>query len=83
MKKTLEFFDDSIQGEGFKPGLDYEYILNVHDEIQLEIFEATTKKQDFFSIKAVESIKSAGKYYDLKTELDVEIKFGINWYETH
>lgn len=57
------------------------YFLNtVHDEFQLECYPS-----DRFRVArlAEESIRWAGRHYNLNIDLDATAKIGINWAETH
>jgi DNA polymerase-1 len=80
MKKALVILDETLQQKGFKPGLDYEFVLNVHDEWQIE-----TKKEiaDEVGRTAVAAIRAAGEYFKFPCALDGEYKIGRTWAETH
>lgn len=80
MKKALVILDKHLQGLGFVPGINYEFVANVHDEWQIE---ADTDKGETIGKAAVEAIKKAGEHYDFRCPLDGEFKLGRNWSETH
>lgn len=80
MKKALVLLDDRLQAEGLVPGVDYEFVLNVHDEFQIEVSEHVAPK---VSALAVWSIEEAGRSFNLRCPLTGESKIGNNWAETH
>jgi DNA polymerase I-like protein with 3'-5' exonuclease and polymerase domains len=81
MKRALHILDDSLQVEHFLvPGLDYEFVANVHDEWQIETLPDIAEE---IGKSAVRAIKKAGEYYDFKCPLDGQFKVGSNWAKTH
>ncbi len=80
MKRALVIFDQALQAQGFVPGVDYEFVANVHDEWQLE-----TRKEvaDAVGTAGVDAIRAAGEYYGFPCPLDGEYKVGASWAETH
>lgn len=56
------------------------FILNIHDEYQAEVKPEIV---DEYKIAAVEAIKKAGLFFNMRCPLDGEAKEGENWYETH
>ena len=69
-----------LNSEATKNNLDYKFVANIHDEWQVEVSKDHTK--DFGSL-AVQAIKEAGDYYNMRCPLDAEYKIGGNWSETH
>ena len=69
-----------LNSEATKNNLDYKFVANIHDEWQVEVSKDHTK--DFGSL-AVQAIKDAGDYYNMRCPLDAEYKVGGNWSETH
>ena len=69
-----------LNNEATKNNLDYKFVANIHDEWQVEVSKDHTK--DFGSL-AVQAIKDAGDYYNMRCPLDAEYKVGGNWSETH
>lgn len=63
-----------------KAGLDYEFVLNVHDEWQAEV---SKNDADAFAALSIKAIQKAGKYFNFRIPLDGDAKIGINWKETH
>lgn len=86
MKKALVILDDKLQAMGLKntshskTHYDYEFILNIHDEWQIECWPHLAET---IGKAAVESIREAGEWYKFRCPLDGEYKIGINWKETH
>jgi DNA polymerase I len=76
MKQALVMLDAGIR----KQKLRAKFCVNCHDEFQLECHpddaEAVGKL-------AVESIKGAGQYFNLRCPLDGEYKVGKSWRDTH
>lgn len=56
------------------------FILNIHDEYQAEVKPEIV---DEYKVAAVEAIKKAGLFFNMRCPLDGEAKEGENWYETH
>ena len=80
MKKALVILDDALQVAGLVPGVDYEFVANVHDEWQIETLP---KHVELISLTASQSIKLAGEAYDFKCPLAGNSVSGNNWKETH
>jgi len=80
MKQGLVMLDERLQQHGLVPGRDYEFVLNIHDEWQIECAE---EHAEFIGKEAVQAIKDAGKALGCKVEMDGEYKIGDNWAETH
>ena len=80
MKRALVILDNSLQEEGLTPGIDYEFVLNVHDEMQMEVdpFHADSVKA-----MAEQSIRLAGEYYNFRCPQIGNADVGLNWSETH
>ena len=56
------------------------FILNIHDEYQAEVKPEIV---DEYKKLAVEAIRKAGLFFNMRCPLDGEAKEGENWYETH
>ncbi len=80
MKKALVLLDDDCKLQGFVPGVDYEFVGNIHDEFQIE-----TRKDNatIIGTLATDSILAAGLHFGLRCPIAGEFKIGINWSETH
>lgn len=80
MKKALVLLDKRLQSEGLVPGKDYEFVLNCHDEFQVETLPHLAER---IGKAAVESIRQAGEHFRFRCPLDGEYRVGKNWAETH
>jgi DNA polymerase-1 len=76
MKKALVLLDTELR----RYKLDANFVVNVHDEFQLEVKEEHAQKVGEL---AVDSIKKAGILLNLRCPLDGEYKIGDNWCQTH
>ena len=56
------------------------FVLNIHDEYQAEVKPEIAEE---YKITAVEAIRKAGEYFNMRCPLTGEAKEGNNWYETH
>ena len=61
-------------------GIDYNFIGNIHDEIQTEVRE---EKAKVFGGLATSCVEAAGTYYKLNCPLAGEFKVGDSWADTH
>jgi DNA polymerase-1 len=80
MKQALVLLDNELQARGFQPGLEYEFVANVHDEWQIEVME---EYADFVGRSAAHAIRLAGESFGLRVQLDGSYAIGRNWQETH
>ncbi len=80
MKQALIILDDDLQEAGLISGEHYEFVLNVHDEFQIEVDE---DKAETVGELAEASIRKAGEYWNFRCVLAGEYKVGRNWAETH
>ena len=76
MKQALVLLDKAIKNAH----LDAQFVVNVHDEFQLEVKEEHAQRVGEL---AVDSIKKAGVLLELRCPLDGEYKIGDNWCQTH
>ncbi len=76
MKKALCILDERLK----LANIDYKFVANIHDEWQIEVRECQAKRVGYL---AVESIKDAGNFFNMRCPLDGEYKIGSNWSETH
>lgn len=81
MKVALVIFDGLLQAAGYVPGVDYEFMLNVHDEWQLacrpEIAEEVKRL-------GKEAVAKAGEVLKLKCPLVGSASGpGLSWKDTH
>jgi hypothetical protein len=91
MKKALIVFDQSLQAEGLRPGVDaagiphpdqadYEFCANVHDEAQADV---RPQHRDLYSRLALACVPEAGRLLKVKCPLKADVKIGRNWSATH
>ena len=76
MKKALSLLDTRLKLNA----IDYKFVANIHDEWQVEVRES---RAHFVGLRAIDAIKEAGEYFNLRCPLDGEYKIGDNWSETH
>ncbi len=62
------------------PGKDYEFMINMHDEFQIDTREELAKE---IGEKAAASIAQAGEYYRFRCPLKGNYDIGKSWAETH
>ena len=80
MKKALVLADEALQKD-YVPGKDYEFVLNIHDEFQMEVLRPEISEHVGIILR--QSIIDAGLAFNLNCPLDGEYKIGKNWKETH
>lgn len=80
MKKALVLLDQSLQAAGYVPGVDYEFVANVHDEWQLDVKETIAAEVGKLAVAA---ITAAGEHFKFPCPLSGDAKVGRNWSETH
>ena len=76
MKKALCLLDEYA----ILWGIDYNFIGNIHDEIQTEV---RAEKSDVFGRLATSCMQAAGLYYKLNCPLEGDYKVGNTWADTH
>lgn len=80
MKRALQILDRNLQAEGMVPGVDYEFVANVHDEFQIEVRREYAEK---VGRMAAAAIVAAGQSFQLRCPLAGDFAIGSNWKETH
>lgn len=80
MKRALVILDNNLQALGLVPGVNYEFVVNVHDEWQIEVDE---DKAELVGKEAQDAIRLAGEYYKFRCPLAGNSVVGTNWAETH
>lgn len=81
MKLALVIFHyERAKARGWKHGVDYGYVANVHDEVQ---FEARPEIAKELGVEMADCIREAGVRLRLKCPLKGESKVGLTWAETH
>ena len=76
MKQALVLLDSEIK----KQKLRAKFVANVHDEMQIECHPDDAETVGKL---AVESIRKAGEFFNLRCPLDGEYKIGKSWRHTH
>lgn len=80
MKKALVLLDKALQEYGLVPGIDYEFVANIHDEFQLEVTECYA---EYVGQAATDAIYRAGVHFGFRCPLAGEFKIGNNWHDCH
>ena len=80
MKQSLVSADRLIQDAGLIPGHDYEFVANIHDEIQCEV---EPEHAETVGKLLVQGIREAGDVFKFNCPLDGEYKIGESWAQTH
>ena len=76
MKKALVIAETKLKDYG----LPYKIVAQVHDEFQVEVPEAYAKR---VGVVFRNSIREAGRSFDMRCPLDGEYQIGDSWAETH
>jgi DNA polymerase I-like protein with 3'-5' exonuclease and polymerase domains len=76
MKQALVILNDKLS----KLGIDYKFVVNCHDEWQIEVEDGYEHVVGKFGVQA---IRQAGQYFKMHCPLDGEYKVGMTWRETH
>jgi DNA polymerase I-like protein with 3'-5' exonuclease and polymerase domains len=80
MKRALVELDDALQAAGFTPGVDYEFVANVHDEIQMEVLP---QHAEFVGKLAADCVRLAGEAFNFRCPLAGNYVVGKTWADTH
>lgn len=80
MKRALVLTDDALMEQGLVPGEDYEFVANIHDELQIEV---TADKAPIVAEALEQSLIRAGEYYNFACPITGSSSIGNNWSETH
>ena len=80
MKVYLILLDENLQKLGWNPGEDYEYVGNIHDEVQAEVLES---RVEAYKIVAEETFAQVTTELKFRIPLEGEAKSGDTWNETH
>jgi DNA polymerase-1 len=79
MKRALVILDRGLQ-ESLRPGSDYEFVANVHDEWQIE---ATPTHGERIGKAAAEAIRKRASTTGSAAPSQARISIGQSWAETH
>jgi DNA polymerase family A len=80
MKKCLVMADKAAQACGWSPGVDFEWVANIHDEVQVEVNEEIANE---FGNICTEALLQAGKSFEFRCPITGSFDVGNNWAETH
>ena len=80
MKRALVLLDEDLQHQQYVPGVDYEFVANVHDEWQIECKEGY---EHDIGQRACKAMEEAGTYYDFGCPLAGNYATGNTWADTH
>lgn len=80
MKVALVILDKRLQELGYVPGVNYEFVANVHDEWQIECDEGIAEQ---VGAEAVSAMEHAGVQLGFRCPITGEYRAGNNWAETH
>lgn len=81
MKQALVILDSSLLST-LTPGIEYEFVAQVHDETVIEVMDVNGLPEWVLE-KAVESVRLAGEHFNFKCPLDASGDVGNNWSEVH
>lgn len=81
MKRALCILDENLMKAGLVTGEDYEFVLNVHDEWQVECINEPVAQ--LVGVKSENAFKLAGEYYGFGCPIAGESRIGKTWKETH
>lgn len=79
MKKACCILNHRVTARGLG-GKNFSFVLNVHDEWQMEVREEFSEEVGQL---AVQAIRDAGDFFKFRCPLDGEFRIGNNWAETH
>jgi hypothetical protein len=79
MKKASCILDADLQKD-YRAGKEYEFVLHIHDEVELEVDEALAED---VGKRAVEAMRLAGEYFKFRCAISGAWKAGKNWALTH
>lgn len=79
MKQALVCLD-SLLKETLVPGVDYEFVANVHDEFQIEVLP---QHAEYVGQCCVNALKLAGEQFNFACPITGEYVIGNSWKETH
>lgn len=79
MKRALVLLDAEAS-QRFKTGVDYEFVANIHDEIQAEV---KPEMAEDFGREAAASIRRSGEHFKFRCPLSGSYAVGDSWAKTH
>lgn len=82
MKQALVELDNSLQAQGLRPGNDYEFTLNCHDEWQVDVADRDGLPE-LVAEESCTAMVRAGEFFNMRVKIEGEANIGSNWSETH
>jgi DNA polymerase I-like protein with 3'-5' exonuclease and polymerase domains len=73
-------YDDGHISKPYVPGVDYEFMLNIHDEWQIE---CRPEIAEYIGKSGAWAIEQAGKHFNFRCPLSGSYSVGNNWADTH
>jgi len=80
MKLAANILYARLIEEGYVWGVDFAFVANVHDEVQLSVRHEIA---EYIGKMSCESITAAGEQLGFKCQLDGEYGIGTSWKDTH
>jgi DNA polymerase-1 len=80
MKLALVILYDKLTALGWTHGVQYAFVLNIHDEVQACVLPTHVQT---YKECAVAAIREAGEQLGFRCQLDAEAKEGNSWADTH
>jgi len=80
MKQGLIELAALLSHEGFRHGQEYAFMLNIHDEWQIECKPEVVERIGELMVKAM---KLSGEHFEFRCVIDGEYKVGASWADTH
>ena len=80
MKYCLVKLNEQLIKRGLKVGIDYNFLLNVHDEVQAEV---RLGLEDVYKECVDEAVALTNKDLKLNCRLQIDLKIGDTWAECH
>ena len=82
MKKALVILYKQITKDGWRHGIDYWFVINSHDEWQIEVLNERTCAE-YMGETMVNAMRKAGQHFNFNVPITGEYKIGKNWSQTH
>ena len=80
MKQCLVFLEEELQAKGLKHRQDYNYLLNVHDEVEAEV---RTELIDIYKECVYKAVDRTNNFFKTNCKLQIDLKIGRSWAECH
>lgn len=80
MKQCLVFLKEELDKVGLKRRVDYNFTLNIHDEVQAEVRKGL---EDVYKECCYKAVDRTNEFLKLNCRLQIDIKQGKSWAECH